>query len=563
MAMKRKSPLKEMIDKSLSDLHNSGFAPDNELESEITGPERFAKGQKAKDEVIIDSQLSDIAGREGYFLKLKKELRPGLGEWMLMKTIENEWRQWADTETEVAKIVKEHTKVSPTKWGTGPYRIEYASKMGMRGKTYPPRDFYINAEEEFLNPHTVGGVNSNSGGGNVDPTTQVTAQLDMLGRLLDVTRGFQPTPLDPAKIQEQQAAAFKEGLAIKAGENSGNSAMMTAMMTGMMTMMTAIATNKPVPVAEPKVINPTEGLTGMLEVMKTFGVIGQPQIHEKPKTTIEFLTELKALGMDVFKKEDPMEQMSKLKQLANIAGEFMGMGGTGEKPGILEKIVDMVGPAIPGMIKDAKDAMGNAMQAQVEAGKNIERARIPAPLVHPNNDIQGQGTQMNTIVGAHQAMNPQVAAFFNGLFEAAKVNNRLYYPIIYASLLQEQKGVELVDGIVKGTSTAKDLIDLLQTHGDTRFKESEFVMKYLVSYTNGYIIWLREMVKPKQYAEVAQEVPSSNGFVAPTGPGCDVECVLCHQGFVYESAQEFAEEQTKICGHNGCIGALELVAKVS
>jgi len=554
MSSKRKSPLKEMIDKSLSDLHNSGFAPDESIESEITGPERFAKGQKAKDEVIIDSQLSDIAGREGYFLKLKKELRPGLGEWMLMKTIENEWRQWADTETEVAKIVKEHTKVSPAKWGTGPYRIEYASKMGLRGKTYPPRDFYINAEEEFLNQHNVG-VNGNNSNINVDPTTQVTAQLDMLGRLLDVTRGFQPTPLDPAKIQEQQAAAFKEGLAIKANEGNQNTQMMTTMMTGMMAMMTALATNKPLPEA-PRVVNPAEGLTGVLEVMKTFGVLGDKQPVEKPKDLIQTLSELKAIGLDIFKKEDPMEQMSKLKQLANIAGEFMGMGGTGEKPGILEKIVDMVGPAIPGMIKDAKDAMGNAMQAQVEAGKNIERARIVAPVTPI------EGTQMNTIPTS--TMNPQAIAFFNGLYENAQKNNRLFYPIIYASLTQEQKGMELVNGIVAGTQTAKELIELLQSFGDARFRDDIFIHKHLIAYTNGFIIWLRDMVKPKNYAEVATEVPASNEFVAPKGPGYEVECTICHTVFVLENEADFADEENRVCGNNGCVGALQpVIMKVS
>jgi hypothetical protein len=556
---KRKSPLKEMIDKSLSDLQNSGFEPDETLEErEISGPERFAKGQKAKDEVIIDSQLADIAGREGYFLKLKKELRPGLGEWMLMKTIENEWRQWADTETEVAKIVKEHTKVSPAKWGTGPYRIEYASKMGVRGKTYPPRDFYINAEEEFLNPHTVG---ANAAQVQSDPTTQVTAQLDMLGRLLDVTRGFQPAPLDPAKIQEQQAAAFEKGLSIKAGEGSNNNAMMTAMITGMMGMMTAVMTGKK---EEPKVVNPTEGLTGMLSVMKDFGVLGNQQPTEKPKSTIEFLTELKALGMDVFKKDDPLDQISKLKQIASIASDFMGMGGTAEKPSILEKCVDMLGPAIPAMVKQISEASSNAVQAQVEAGKNIERTKIAAPVVHPNNEGQHmQGTQMNTASNTAPQANPQIVAFFNGLHEAVKTNNRLYYPIVYASLLGDPKGAELIQGIISGTQTAKELVDLLQSYGDTRFKDSEFVMKHLVSYVNGYIIWLRDMTKPKSYAEATQEVPATNGFVAPKGPGYDIECQTCHTVFVYENAEEFAEEEEKICGQNGCVGVLKPLIKAS
>jgi hypothetical protein len=551
MSSKRKSPLKDMIDESLAKLHNSGFEPDPMLEDDrqISGPERFAKGQKAKDEVIIDSQLADIVGQEGYFLKLKKEMRPGLGEWMLMKTIETEWRRWADTETEVARIVKEHTRIAPAKWGTGPYRIEYGCKGGMRGKTYPVKDFWINAEEEMNN---VGQVGQSASVPAVDPTTSVTAQLDMLARLMDVMKGVAPTPIDPATIQKQNADAFQQGLAIKAGEGNSNNAMMTAMMTGLMGMMTALATNKPV---EAKVVNPTEGLTGMLEVMKNFGVLGN-QEKEKPKSLVDTLGELKLLGLDIFKKDDPLEQISKLKQLASIAGDFMGMGGTGEKPGILEKIVDMVGPAIPGMIKDAKDAMGNAMQAQVEAGKNIERARIPMQ--------SGEGQSMNSGV----TVNPQVTAFFNGLYEAVNANNRLFYPIIYASLLQDPKGVALVNGIVSGNHTAKELIELLQGYGDVRFKDSEFVMKRLVGYTNGFIIWLRDMVKPKTFnqsaQEVQQEIFKENPVVvnAPKA-GYEVVCGLCRTVYVYESAEEFMQEVQKICGQNGCTGALQSLTKAS
>ena len=556
-----------MIDESLAKLQNSGFESDPTLDDDdngqLTGPQRFAKGQKAKDEVIIDSQLADIAGQEGYFLKLKKEMRPGLGEWMLMKTIETEWRRWADTETEVARIVKEHTRIAPAKWGTGPYRIEYGCKGGMRGKTYPVKDFWINAEEEMNNVGQVGQpANAQPA---VDPTTQVTAQLDMLGRLMDVMKGVQPTPIDPATIQKQSADAFQQGLAAKANEGNQSTALITAMMTGMIGLMTAIATNKPVPV-EAKVVNPTEGLTGMLETLKTFGVLGN-QEKEKPKSLVDTLGELKLLGLDIFKKDDPLEQISKLKQLASIAGDFMGMGGTGEKPGILEKIVDMVGPSIPGIIKDLKDTAGNAMQAQVEAGKNIERARLPIQ----SGEGQSMNVLPNTGMDSGVSVNPQITAFFNGLYEAVNANNRLFYPIIYASLLQDPKGVALVNGIVSGSHTAKELIELLQGYGDTRFKDSEFVMKRLVGYTNGFIIWLRDMVKPKNYGEMAheqeqQEIPLNNGNAIPTiskGVGYEVGCGICHTIYVYESAEEFMQEAEKICGQNGCTGALQSLTKAS
>lgn len=557
--MKKKSPLKEMIDQSLQDLHGASFPRDPSLQddNEVSGPERFAKGQQRKDEVIIDSQLADISGKEGYFLKLKKEMRPN--EWMLMKTIETDWRRWPDIETEVAKIVKEHTKAAPSKWGSGPYRIEYACKGGMRGKTYPTLDFYINAEEEFLlNQGQVKESQIVS-----DPTTQVTAQLDMLGRLMDVVRGMQPTMPDPSKTQEQIAGAFEKGLQIKASEGSSNNQMMMTMMTGLMGMMTALATNKPV--EQPRIVNPNENLSGMLETLKTFGVLGNTNV-EKPKSTIEFLTELKALGMDVFKKEDPMEQMSKLKQLASIAGEFMGMGGTAEKPGILEKIVDMVGPAIPSIIKDLKDTAGNVVQAQVEAGRNMERAKISVSTPVTVQPKEGSGTHMQTAGNTQavpQATNPQVVAFFNGLYDSVKSNNRMYYPIVYTSLLSDQQGQVLINGIVTGTHTAKELVELLQGYGDPRFKDSEFVMKHLVSYVNGFIIWLRDMVKPKSFEQVVQENPAPIVNQAPKGPGYDVECVNCHTVYVYANAEEFSEEDNKVCGNNGCVGMIQPLVKAS
>jgi len=548
----KKSVVKQMIDEALQKVDGGGFADDPELEeSRISGPERFAKGQKHKDEVLIDLQLADINTKEGYFLKLKKEMRPN--EWMLMKTIESDWRNWPDIETAVANIVKEHTKNAPNKWGSGPYRIEYACKGGMRGKGYPPLDFYINAEEEFLNVN--GQVGATAQVVNADPTTQVTAQLDMLGRLMDVMKGVQPTPIDPAVIQKQNADAFQQGLAIKANEGNSNNAMMTAMMTGLMGMMTAMATNRP---AEPKVVNPTEGLTGMLEVMKTFGVIGNAE-KEKPKGLVETLGELKLLGIDLFKKDDPLEQVSKLKQIASIASDFMGMGGTSERPSIIEKIVDALAPALPGLMNDIKQTAQSALAVQVEAGKNIERAKLNAPAVHTN-----EGTNMNQVPSqTNTPANPQIQAFFNGLHDSVKTNNRMFYPIVYTSLLQDPKGVELVNGIVAGSHTAKELIELLQGYGDPRFKDSEFVMKHLVSYVNGYIIWLRDMIKPKQYTEAVQEVPPSSGFVAPKGPGVDIECVQCHTVFVYENMQEFDEEENKVCGNNGCTGSLKPLMKVS
>jgi hypothetical protein len=557
---KKKSPLKAMIDQSLQDLHGSAFPQDPSLEddNELSGPERFAKGQQKKDEIIIDSQLADIQGKEGYFLKLKKEMRPN--EWMLMKTIETDWRKWPDIETEVAKIVKEHTKIAPSKWGSGPYRIEYACKGGIRGKGYPALDFYINAEEEFLNTNPSGAAVVAPA---IDPSVAVAGQIDTLANLVGMLKNFLPQAADPSKTQEQIAGAFEKGLQIKASEGSSNNQMMMTMMTGLMGMMTALATNRQV--EQPRVVNPTESLTPLLETLKNFGVLGNANGQDKPKSLVETLAELKAIGLDIFKKDDPLEQVNKLKQIASIASDFMGMGGTPDKPSILEKCVDMLVPALPEMVKQISSAANSAVQAQVEAGKNIERAKITVqpqnqPVVHPNNDMQG--TQMNT--ATPQAVNPQVTAFFNGLYDSVKTNNRMYYPIVYTSLLGDPKGVALVNGIVDGSQTAKELVEMLQGYGDPRFKDSEFVMKHLVSYVNGFIIWLRDMVKPKSFEQVAQENPSpAVQTPAPKGPGYDVECGVCHTVYVYPNPQEFEEEDNKTCGNNGCTGIISPLVKAS
>ena len=550
MAPKKKSPVQEMIKESLKELRQGEFEDDPTLDAnEITGPERFTVGQKRKDEVVIDSLLSDISGKDGYFLKLKKEMRPN--EWMLMKTIEAEWRQWADIETSIANIVIEHTKKSPAKWGSGSYRVEIACKGGMRGKGYSPIDFWINAEEEFVNgtPNGQGLVPV-----VVDPNVAVASKIEELSSLVNMIRGIMPQPPDPSKTQEQIAGAFQQGMALKANDSSSQAQMMTAMMTGLMGMMTAMATQNNKPVEK------DDALPKMLETLKTFGVIGEKQPAEKPKTLVDTLAELKMLGLDLFKKDDPLEQVGKLKQIASIASDFMGMQGQGDRPSILEKIVDALGPALPTLLKDAKDAMSSAVQVQVEAGKNIERAKLNAPQqgeevrIAKENPTQQQPVQQN----------PQVVMFFNQLHDAVKANNRMFYPIVYTSLLQDERGQTLLQGITAGTHNAQHIIELLQSYGDVRFKNSEFVMKHLVMYVNGFILWIQNMMG--QQAQTQQTiVPETVDHGVQQESGFDVACPICQAVFGYTSEQDFIDEVNKECGANvngvKCPGTLQPLTK--
>lgn len=386
--MSRKSPLKDIIKESLNEMRrgekDDDFPDDPTLAEHIRpeGPERFTIKQKSRDEIVIDSLLADISGKDGYFIKLKKEIRPN--EWMLMKVIENEWRRWADIETAVADIVKEYTKKSPQKWGTGAYRVEIACRGGMRGKGYSPIDIYVNADEEF-----VASTPGNTGNGQqIDSATQVTSQLDTLAQLVNVVRGVIPAPQDPNIIQQQIANAFQQGMQMKVAESSSSNQMMIAMMTTMMGIMkeiiTSLKSDKPI-----EHRNIEDSMTKIMETLKTFGVLPTQQGGGKEKSVIDFVNELKALGIDIIKKDEPLEQINKLKQLASIANEFIGQG-QGEKPSILEKLIDVLGPAVPKMIEDAREAFDKAAQAQALAKQNIEKVeRIRAlPLSQKQNIIR-------------------------------------------------------------------------------------------------------------------------------------------------------------------------------
>ena len=166
--------------------------------------------------------------------------------------------------------------------------------------------------------------------------------------------------------------------------------------------------------------------------------------------------------------------------------------------------------------------------------------------------------QPGGVVNNPQVVSEQVKAFFHALHESVMTNNRLYYPVIYTSLLQDVQGQQLVQGIVTGQSNAKNLIDMLQEHGDVRFKESEFVMKYLVSYVNGFILWVKSLAGQTQQQSVQPVQPAQQVNVNPVE--VDVRCVICGSVFTYQNYDEYVADENKTCGNGGtCEGALELV----
>jgi hypothetical protein len=549
---KRESKIKELVKEAMQEakIDEQGFPIDPSLETDeeernlgfdfISGEIR----QKRKDEVVIDQLLQDINGKQGYFLKLKKEIRPN--EWMLMKVIENEWRRWADIETAVADIVKEHTKHAPQKWGTGAYRVEISCKSGMRGKKYDPIDIYVNADEELVTPQTPTGTPQSNP--PVDPSVQVASQMETLANLVSMIKQVLPQGPNPSDIQNQIASAFQQGMSLKANESNTTTTLLATMMTSMMGAMKdlMIAQKQPTPatVGEPKPVE--EQLVKLLGVMKDFGVIGASPVKEK--SVIDFATELKALGIDLFKKEEPLDQINKLKQIASLAADFMGMQGTAERPSILEKLIDVIGPAVPDIVKNVKETFDKAVTAQQIASQNLEKAKMlqsgtvaGALPEAPKEEVPVNTTQSN--------VQEQVNKFFDQVYEAVDRNNKMFYPIIYTSLLQDTAGVGLVNDVLAEKKGTKELIELLQTYGGERFKDQKFVNEKLIGYINGFVVWLKSIATLNS----APQQQKTNGY--------EVKCSVCGTTYEYDSQEEFLAD-TGRCDNQHCSGVLVPVAKV-
>jgi hypothetical protein len=274
--------------------------------------------------------------------------------------------------------------------------------------------------------------------------------------------------------------------------------------------------------------------------MKDFGVIG-PQKEVKEKSVIDFANELKALGIDLFKKDEPIEQINRLKQIASLAADFMGMQGSNEKPSILEKLIDVLGPAVPEMVKNVKETFDKAVTAQQIASQNLEKAKLLGPQTQPQSQQNNQVNQTTTV-------NDQVKQFFDQLYEAIDRNNKMFYPIIYTSLIQDTAGVGLVNDIISQKKGAKELVELLQTYGGERFRDQTFVSTKLVGYANGFILWLRNFAVPEQ--SKAKE-------------SYDVWCNVCGTVYGYDDEQDYLNDVNKKCENAGCVGTLEPVkAKV-
>jgi hypothetical protein len=335
--------------------------------------EKSAAGLRKRDAIVIDELLMSVPRNQGYYLKLYKELMPG--QWEFKEKIES-YDTWTDLELELVNRVKAFTVKSPKKWGSGTYRLVVWRADGIREKDkWAPLDFPIDAGDG-----DAGAINE----GKIDGAETLNSQMQTLQGILSAVQQLLPKPQDAGVVQDQLATAFASGMNARGNDASSTTAMMTAMVTAMMGMFKDLmVAGRPSTNGAAEPVRLEDSMTKIVAMLKDFGVIGNQGQGIPPKSVLEQLAELKAFGIDPLHKDDPLDQITKMKQIVTTLADVMGSGGKGqpERPGIVEKLIDALAPHLPRMIGDLKSVTENAVKAQEMQGRVSRPATRGLPPV--------------------------------------------------------------------------------------------------------------------------------------------------------------------------------------
>jgi hypothetical protein len=322
--------------------------------------------RQSTEEKIVDELLITVPRAQGYYLKLYKELGPNEME---LKLRIDQYEFWGDLEWEVTKLVREHTKKHPRKWGSGKYVIIVWNDKGMRGQKRPPVPIYVDAQEseyDLNKAETVAPTVEEK----ISEFTQLTKAIGAMNPVV--------SPTDQAKIMADTFKAGQEAAGSKvAGETSALAAMMTGMFGMMMKVMEA---QRPVAPA----IDPIM----MVLLNKLIGDSGNGKTD-----VIKMLGELRTAGLIPNPKDQGLEsELHKMLALKEVAEAFGG-GGGGADESTLSTLIRTLGPKVPEMIgnvtqtvnkvvdfnKKKLDAMGTAAQIKKVPGQPIPVKEVTSP----------------------------------------------------------------------------------------------------------------------------------------------------------------------------------------
>ena len=496
------------------------YEPDGEFLPPDMGGSRFMESAAglSSDEKIIDELLASYPQSKGYYLKLYKELRPN--EFELKLRIDN-YSNWSDVEWEVTSLVRSYTLKDPKKWGTGRYRIIIWRDGGIRGDKFRPLDFYVDAMEP---EHVDSPVNT----GGVAHTEVLTNQLEGINQMIKTMREVNPT-VSPADIQKTMAESFSQGMRIASDSQNAKASESNTMMTAMMGFMGAlIQTLKPdTPTAPPE--SPTKMMAELMAILNA----------AKPATPQESFTDqimkLRELGIiEKPEKNDPMAKMTEMKNLMGMLADFGGYG-KGERPGLLEKIVETVGPQIPGMITNITNTVRSVIDYRMMRDGFITKTElgraegsIPARLPNPVN------AQPKPTAPTEDQSMLMVKQLLTELHQIVSNNDETRFQYIAERITALFGSPQVLHDLASGTVAPETLINQLKTFGGSDYQDATFAVA-LESYFGRFVGWLREALAPA--------TPGAYAVVC-SNPACNAI-------FDYDSERAFDEDLNKNCDQCG------------
>ena len=515
----KRSDVKDLINQELENMTNGRddeFVPPDSTPRFIESKERMSE-----EEAIIDELLMSVPRSQGYYLKLSKETRPNEYEFKLR--VDN-YENWSDLEYEIASIVKAYTAKAPNKWGSGHYRVTIWRDGGIRGPKHKPIDFCIDAQEQELG---IGTGNSNNvvGNQNVDVETQINSLSNLVTSVQKIIP--QQEQLSPAEVQKMINDAYMQGMnsANQKVADSGNSN--TALITGMFGLLGSILQNQNGKVIEaPIPIDPIKSLSEMMSIVN-----GMNQSKEKPKSFVEQLQEMQALGLvKQPKDENPLAKIAEMKDLLSLVSDLSGVS-KGERPSTIEKIIDVVGPHVPEMISKVTGTINNAI--------DYSKARMGLPTNNPPTRIVRNVNQQALPTNQSTSEDPNMLFYgklFTELHQIISANDHSKFPYIANQIVKLFGSEQAVLDIISGTLSPDAIANALTMYGGVKFRDTTFVPQM-----NTYITEFTNWVKAQHAQHVKQQQQQlDNNYV--------VLCSKCGAEFEYQSKAEFDSDPNKVCG---------------
>jgi len=482
MALKtaKKNIIKDTIKELADEKAGLKIDEDEEFDPAFVGPRKispFTGFRKDQDEIAVDELLAGLSNKAGWYLKLSKEIAANEYQFKIKIT---DFETWTDLELQIVNIVRVNTKRDPRRWGSGRYMIVAWNENGLRDKK-PPRYIEVDAEEP---------VDVNSAPAVTGTATSPSEQLGAVADLLKTMNLLSPptSPQDHLKLLTESYVAGQSAAGTKEASGNQSSMMMMVMMMGMMKEMVTSMRPGNIP-TQP---SSTDTMKDMLTMMTQLGVIGSPK--DDVIATIGKFREAGLITQPAVV-QDPMEQLTKLKQIASL---FSELTPGGEPPSLINKLIDILAPAIPGMIANISntvDKVAMLKKQALEAGGNGTRPQparvfqVPPTAEQPQSQPEAAEPPPTTFEVKENPVQEtemiNISRFTHELFNIVMTDDRTKYGYI-SDVLKSFFGDVVETGLRTRVMTADTLIGYIKSFDTKRYNTPEANDK-LQTYVKAYV----------------------------------------------------------------------------